>query len=275
MWHSSRCMARRWRVRLLAAALLLAAAPAFAQAPTLDAAQRLFYNARYADAAAMALDVRVSQPEELAAYELRTSALHFQIKRAIGDPADKAKALAACAICPDIMTAFADETAKGLAIARARLVANPKDLDAMFFVGKLDLNHLWLHLGTLGKKTGWDQYWEARRYLDEVLKADPNHLRARVARAWMDYIVGTKVPWGTRWVLGGGNKKKGLAIVAEVAARSEADFFVKAEARFGEWEMLVREKRVKDALAAARELHAQFPDNPEVTRYIEQNAGRP
>jgi len=273
MSRSSRSTARRWRVRRLAAALLLlAAAPAFAQAPTLDAAQRLFYNARYADAAAMALDVRVSQPEELAAYELRTSALHFQIKRAIGDPADKAKALAA--ICPEIMTAFADETAKGLAIARARLVADPKDLDAMFFVGKLDLNHLWLHLGTLGKKTGWDQYWEARRYLDEVLKADPNPLRARVARAWIDYIVGTKVPWGTRWVLGGGNKKKGLAIVAEVAARTEADFFVKAEARFGEWEMLVREKRVKEALAAARELHEQFPENPEVTRYIEQNAGK-
>ena len=261
-----------WCVAFLvfAASPRAVSAQAPAVPPTLEAAQRLFYNARYADAAAMALDVRMSQPEELAAYELRTSALHFQIKRAIGDPADKGKALAACAICADVMSAFADETAKGLAIARARLAADPTNQDAMFFIGKLDLNHLWLHLGTLGKKTGWDQYWEARKYLDQVLEANPRHLRARVARAWMDYIVGTKVPWGTRWVLGGGNKKKGLAVVAEVAA-ADADFFVLAEARFGLWEMQVREKRVKEALAAARQLHAQFPDNPEVARYIEQH----
>jgi hypothetical protein len=247
-----------------------AQAPA-AQPPTLDAAQQLFYNARYADAAELALAVRIAQPEDLGAYELRTSALHFQIKRAIGDPADKEKALAACASCPDILTAFADETAKGLAVARARFAADPKDLSAMFYVGKLDLNHLWLHLGTLGKKTGWDQYWEARKFLDAVLEADPDHIRARVARAWMDYIVGTKVPWGTRWLLGGGNKKKGLTTVADAAER-KADFYVQAEARFGIWEMLVREKRVPEALAAARLLHEQFPDNPEVTRYIEQHA---
>ena len=260
-----------------AAVILLAASPgpARGQEPAappsaLDAAQQLFYNARYADAAQAALAVRTAQPDDLAAYELRTSALHFQIKRAIGDPPDKGKALAACAICPDVLTAFAEETSKGLAIARARLAADPKDLSAMFFIGKLDLNHLWLHLGTLGKKTGWDEYWEARRSLDAVLKADPSHLRARVARAWMDYIVGTKVPWGTRWLLGGGNKKKGLEIVAD-AAKAKTDFFVQAEARFGLWEMLVREKRVAEALAAARELHAQFPDNPEVARYIEQH----
>jgi hypothetical protein len=140
----------------------------------------------------------------------------------------------------------------------------------MFYAGKLDLNHLWLHLGTLGRKTGWDQYWEARKFLDAVLMANPNHIRARVARAWMDYIVGTKVPWGTRWLLGGGNKKKGLTVVA-AAADTKTDFYVQAEARFGLWEMLVREKRVPEALAAARVLHEQFPDNPEVTRYIEQN----
>ena len=51
-----------------------------------------------------------------------------------------------------------------------------------------------------------------------------------------------------RWLLGGGNKKKGMTIVAE-AAEAKADFYVQAEARFGLWEMLVREKRVAEALA--------------------------
>jgi hypothetical protein len=34
-------------------------------------------------------------------------------------------------------------------------------------------------------------------------------LRARVARAWIDYIVDTRMPLGTRWLLGGGNKNAG------------------------------------------------------------------
>ena len=73
----------------------------------------------------------------------------------------------------------------------------------------------------LGKKTGWDEYWEARKSLDAVLKANPKHVRARVARGWIDYIVDTRMPWGTRWVLGGGNKKKGLTTLREAAAAGD------------------------------------------------------
>jgi len=62
----------------------------------------------------------------------------------------------------------------------------------LFFLGKLDLNYVWLQLGPLRRKTGWDEYWEARRSLDAVLKANPRHVRARVARAWIDYIVDTR-----------------------------------------------------------------------------------
>src|SRR5215217_4833715 len=92
--RSSRCTAGRSRVQptvlWCTAALLLCTTPALAQppqtaTPSLLAAQDLFYNAKYPEAAAMALALREAQPDELAAYELRTSALHFQIKRAIGD----------------------------------------------------------------------------------------------------------------------------------------------------------------------------------------------
>ncbi|HXW06452.1 MAG TPA: hypothetical protein VD833_14545 [Vicinamibacterales bacterium] len=38
----------------------------------------------------------------------------------------------------------------------------------MFFLGKVDLNDVWLQSGTLGRKPGWDEYWEARRSLDQV-----------------------------------------------------------------------------------------------------------
>ena len=50
--------------------------------PTLEDAQRLFYNGRYEAAAELTLALCAPQLESLAACELRTSTLHFQIKRA-------------------------------------------------------------------------------------------------------------------------------------------------------------------------------------------------
>ena len=104
--------------------------------------------------------------------------------------------------------------------------------------------------------------------LDKALKLNPGHVRARVARAWIDYIVETKVPKGVRWLLGGGNKKRGLLAVHE-AASAEADFFSHAEARFALWDMQVRERDLQDAVVTARTLARDFPENQELTRFIE------
>src|SRR4029077_20535197 len=102
-------------------------------------------------------------------------------------------------------------------------------------LGKLDLNYVWLQLGPLGRKKGWDEYWEARRSLDAVLKRNPGHVRARVARAWIDYIVDTRMPRGTRWVLGGGDRKRALSTMQE-SADAEAAYFVHVEALFALWD---------------------------------------
>ncbi len=240
--------------------------------PTLADARSLFYSARYDAAAALALALCSSETEDLAgglaAYELRTSSLLFQLKRALGDRRDKDKALTACATCPELMAAFLSDTARGQALARARLRTNPEDEAALFFLGKIDLNYVWLQLGTLGRKTGWDQYWEARRSLDAVLERNPQHVRARVARAWIDYIVATRMPRGTRWVLGGGSKKRALIAVRE-AAGTEADFFTRAEAEFALWDMLVRERNLAEATAIARRLARDFPENRELVTFLE------
>ena len=106
--------------------------------------------------------------------------------------------------------------------------------------------------------------------MEAVLKKNPEHVRARVARAWIDYIVDTKLPRGTRWMLGGGNKKRGLLTVQQAASTS-ADFFVQAEAAFALWDMQVREKRMTDAIATARGLARDFPDNHELARFLENN----
>lgn len=235
---------------------------------TLEDAQWAFYNAQYQAAALVTLEQCAAGAASLAACELRTSALLFQIRRLLGEPANRERAWKQCVVCPELMAAFEAARARGQALARARLAAHPDDHVSLFLLAKLDLNHVWLQLGTLGHKTGWGEYWEARRALDEVLKRHPEDVRARVARAWIDYIVDTKMPRGTRWLLGGGNKQRGLRTVRE-AAETPANFFTRAEARFALWDMHVRERNFPAAVAIARLLARDFPDNPELRTFID------
>jgi hypothetical protein len=234
--------------------------------PALTDAQAAFYNASFEKAADLALDLCAA--DDLDACELRTAALLMEIKRAIGDAKDKDEAFKACAKCQGLFEAFLRDTARGQAAARARLKANPSDEAAQFLLGKLDLNYVWLQLGTLGRKTGWDEYWEARRTLDAILKRNPQNVRAKVARAWIDYIVDTRMPRGTRWVLGGGSKKRAMVALRE-AAKADTDVYTSAEARFGLWDVLVREKNFPEAVALAHELARDFPANTDLPRFIE------
>jgi tetratricopeptide (TPR) repeat protein len=240
-------------------------------APTLDAAQRLFYNARYDQASAAALSLRAFETPgsdaELANLELRTSSLHFQIKNAMSKVGERDKALKQCEPCADLIAAFLLDLGRGQKVARARLAVDPADETALFFLGKINLNYVWLQLGTLGRKTGWDQYWEARKSLDAVLKRNPEHIRARVARAWIDYIVDTRMPRGTRWLLGGGNRKRALAAI-QSAAKADAEFFVHTEAAFALWDMQVRERNFTEATELARILTRDFPENPELASFL-------
>ena len=251
--------------QLLFAMLALSAADICA-ANSLAEAQALFYNGQYAAAAELTETLSL-EDGMLAVHELRTSALLFQIRRAIGEPRDKNKAFKECVPCPALMAAFMEELGEGQAAARAILRERPKDEAALFFLGKLDLNYVWLVLGTLGRRTGWNEYWEARHSLDAVLVESPQHLRAAVARAWIDYIVDTKMPWGTGWVLGGGNRKRALAVMQQ-AANGGDDFYANAEALFGLWDMQVREKNFNAAMVPARRLAELFPENPEIARFI-------
>jgi hypothetical protein len=236
---------------------------------TLADAQRAFYNARYEEASALTMVLLATGSEELAVYELRSSALLFQLKSAIDAAPDKEQAFKQCSNCQALMNAFTENTDRGRSLARARLNEEPGNESALFFLGKLDLNYIWLQLGTLGRRTGWDEYWEARRSLDGVLKRNPKHVRARVARAWIDYIVDTRMPWGTAWMFGGGNKKKALAAVRD-AANAQSDFFVQAEAEFALWDLHVRERKIQEAVPIARELAQDFPENRELAKFLER-----
>jgi hypothetical protein len=260
---------------LLVLAVVCAASAARAQQPpathgTLEDAQRAYYNGQYEAAASMTLEPCTTGENGLAACEVYTAALHFQIRRGMGQSADRGQAWKRCATCPSILAAFKTALARGQTQARARLKEQPTDDETRFLLGKLDLNYVWLQVGTIGRKTGWAEYKEARHSLDAVLKRQPGHMRARVARAWIDYIVDSKIPWGTRWLLGGGDKKRGLAAVRE-AADAESDFFVRTEARFSLWDMQVRERDVDGARETARILLRDFPENQELRKFVGEN----
>ena len=247
---------------------------ASAPAQTITDAYRLFYNARYEEAAAIAMSLRASGTQDLENDEVRTSALIFQLRGLLNgqdardkDNDNKSEVLKRCAKCPEVMASFMTDLHHGQELARSRLKAKPNDEEALFFLGKLDLNFVWLELGLLGHKTGWDEYWEARKSLDAVLKQNPKHVRARIARGWIDYIVNTRMPWGTRWVLGGGNKKRGMAAVRE-ATIMEADQYTRAEAEFALWDMNVREKNFEVATGVAEKLARDFPENQEVAKFL-------
>lgn len=247
------------------------AAPGDDLATTLAAAQQGFYNAQYEKAAVATRQVCFEHEAGMAACELRTAALLFQVKRALGSATNKSLALKQCAECPRWISEFDATFRQGLQLTRAHLLRTPNDDDARFLLGKLNLNFVWLHLGTLGRKTGWGEYWEARKTLDELLKRRPDHVRARVARGWIDYIVDTKLPRGTRWLLGGGNKKKGLQAVRD-AASAEAEWFTRAEARFALWDMQVRERDLAAAVVTARALSSDFPENQELQEFMRKHA---
>lgn len=271
-------------IRLIAAvsvAVLLGAWPAGAQPSepkTLADAKRLFYNAQYQEAADLALKLRETGPHDLSNDEVRTTALLFVLRGLLkGQDAynegNKTAALKACGRCPDVIAAFTADLQHGQALARERLKDAPHDETALFYLGKLDLNFVWLHLGLLGKKTGLDEYREARRSLDALLKLAPAHVRGKVARGWIEYIVATRMPWGTRWMLGGGNRKKGVAMVRE-AVDTPADQFTHAEAEFALWDMLLREKDIPAATDVARRLAQAFPENGEVASFLATKAAR-
>jgi hypothetical protein len=234
----------------------------------LDAALTAFYNARYDEAAALAQDRLAVAPEDLEAYEVRTPALLFQIRRAHGPAGNREKALNECQECAALLKTFLEDVKSGQRIARERLRANPEDEEALFLLGKIDLTYVWLHLGPLGRRAGWDEYREARRSLDKALEKNPGHVRARIAHAWMEYIVDTRVPWGLKWIVGGGNRKRALAAVRE-AASAESDWFVRAEARFALWEMELRERNSDAAHRAAEDLLRDFPANKQLAEYVD------
>jgi hypothetical protein len=88
---------------------------------------------RYESAAELTLVPCTTDVNGLAACELRTAALRFEISAALGKEANKEKAWKQCVVCPVLLSAFKGARARGQTLARATLRDHPDDDETLFF----------------------------------------------------------------------------------------------------------------------------------------------
>ena len=163
---------------------------------------------------------------------------------------------------PKIVEQFKEHTRQAKQLAEARLKRNPKDTEALYFLG-----------ATQGIKAAFAAAVERRFFFAlrassdavdrhrELIKLDPKYHDAEVSIGMYDYIVGgLPAPVRLSVSLFGvrGSKKRGLATLERVAREGR---WAKDDARTLLIPLYKRERRFKDAHNAARELAAKYPRN--------------
>jgi hypothetical protein len=153
-------------------------------------------------------------------------------------------------------------TLKTKALCEARLKANPKDVDALYYLGASEgLSAAW---GSMVERSFMSALRNGSDSVDhhrDLLKIDPNYTDAKVTIGMYDYVVGTLPPivkLGATFLGVHGSRKRGLATLESVAregrwARDDAKSLLIA--------LLKREGRFRDAYAYASELASKYPRN--------------
>ena len=163
---------------------------------------------------------------------------------------------------PKAVAEFRELTKRAETLAKARLKQNPKDVEALYFLG-----------ATEGMKAAFAGMVE-RSFMSalrngsdavdrhrEVIKLDPNYRDAEVTIGMYDYVVGQlPLPVKLMAAIGGirGSKKRGLATLERVAregthAQDDAKVLLIA--------LYKREGRFTDAYRVADDLARKYPRN--------------
>ena len=163
---------------------------------------------------------------------------------------------------PKIVAQFKEWTRSAKLLAEARLKKNPKDTEALYFLGatqglKAAFAGAVERSFVSALRSGSDAVDRHR----DTIKLDPNYHDAELTIGVQDYIVGgLPLPYkilagmtGTR-----GSKKRGLATLERVVREGR---WARDDARVMLIPLYKREKRYTDAAALARELAAKYPKN--------------
>ena len=163
---------------------------------------------------------------------------------------------------PKVIEQFRSWTREAKKLAEARLKQNPKDTEALYYLG-----------ATAGLKASFEEAVERRHFAAmrdgsdavdhhrEVIKLDPTFHDAEITVGLYDYVVGT-LPLAAKILVGvtgmRGSRKRGLATVERVTKEGH---WARDDARTLLIVLYTRERRFADALALARELSAKYPRN--------------
>jgi tetratricopeptide (TPR) repeat protein len=163
---------------------------------------------------------------------------------------------------PRVVEEFRDLTRTAAQLARARLRHNPKDVEALYFLGATE--GLKAAFATAVQRSFMSALSDGSSSVDrhrDVIKLDPNFHDAELTIGLYDYVVGSlPAPVkllasiiGTR-----GSKKRGLLTIQRVADEGR---WARDDAKALLIVLLKREKRYEEALSISRELGAKFPRN--------------
>ena len=147
-------------------------------------------------------------------------------------------------------------------LAGARLRRNPRDVEALYFLGVTEgLRAVFAAAVERRFKAALSDSSRAVDRHREVLRLDPNFHDAELSIGMHDFIVGSlPLPIKMLASIGGvrGSKKRGLETLERVAREGR---WARVTARLLLIDIYKREKRWTEALAAARELAAKYPRN--------------
>jgi tetratricopeptide (TPR) repeat protein len=250
-------------------ALLLAAAPLFAQNPLVTEGFDHFYNLEYPEAIAAfakAIEQNPNDPElhnhmaqTLVFQEMfRNGALESEMVSGTNSFLRRPKMNPE----PSTETHFLNEIALAMSLAQARLAKNPNDADALYAESVsygLRSNFYWVV-----KKSWRDSLRDATsaRHLDDrVEQLQPDNVDARLVEGLDDYIVGS-LPWTWRtlgFLIGiKGDKEKGIRLVKEVSEHGVSN---KYDAKILLGALYRRENKPLWVVPLVQDLIARFPRN--------------
>ncbi|HSV33412.1 MAG TPA: hypothetical protein VLH87_04750 [Pyrinomonadaceae bacterium] len=163
---------------------------------------------------------------------------------------------------PKTVDQFRNWTREAKQLAQARLKQNPRDAEALYFLG-----------ATEGLKASFEEAVERRHFAAlkdgssavdhhrDVIRIDPSFHDAEITIGLYDYVVGA-LPLAQKILAGiagfHGSKKRGLATLERVTKEGK---WVRDDAKTLLIVLYTREKRFAEAAAIARELAAKYPRN--------------
>jgi hypothetical protein len=163
---------------------------------------------------------------------------------------------------PKVLAEFRELTRQAKTLAEARLKRDPKDIEALYFLGATEGLKA-AFAGAVERsfmsalRNGSDSVDRHR----DVLKLDPAFHDAEITIGMYDYVVSTlPLPVKIMAAIGGirGSKKKGLERLERVTREGH---WAQDDAKVLLIALYKREKRFNDALALARDLAAKYPRN--------------